>query len=272
MRETTRTHDRLADGATPGLQLRVPGVLPTPVDLFVPQRIVGLSRAPLVIHFMGATWLPRQVVASVPQAVMVAAVHLGSGSAINARPFVDDSTRFTQLLTAIESRLASATGAPQVGDVYLSAWSAGYGAIRQILRTAPNTERVRGILLMDGMHASYRPEGRPLADGGTIDSLDLAPFLPFARQAAAGAKRMLVTHSEVFPGTYASTTETADWLLTRLGLTRTPALEWGPVGMQLLSHARLGGFEVIGFAGNSAPDHVDHLHGLPTFLARLLQP
>ncbi|MBK8249925.1 MAG: hypothetical protein IPK85_21415 [Gemmatimonadetes bacterium] len=272
MRETTRTHERLIDGETPGLQLRIEGVLPTAVDLFVPQRAVGLSNVPLVIHFMGATWLPRQAIASMPQPVMVATIHLGSGSAINARPFVDDSTRFTQLLSAIDSRLASANGAPQVSDLYLTAWSAGYGAIRQILRTAPNAERIRGILLMDGLHASYRPDGRPLADGGTIDSLDLAPFLPFARRAVAGDKRMLITHSEVFPGTYASTTEASDWLLSQLGLPRTPILEWGPVGMQGLSRARAGGFEVIGFAGNSAPDHVDHLHGMAAFLARLLPP
>jgi hypothetical protein len=46
-------------------------------------------------------------------------------------------------------------------------------------------------------------------------------------------------------------------------------LEWGPVGMQQLGEARAGRLLVRGFAGNSAPDHVDHLHGLPEFL-RLL--
>ncbi|MBL8959572.1 MAG: hypothetical protein JNJ98_06960, partial [Gemmatimonadetes bacterium] len=124
MRETTRAHERLLDGETPGLQWRIEGVLPTAVDLFVPQRVVGRSRAPLVIHFMGATWLPRRAVASMPEPVIVAAVHLGSGSAINARPFADDTSRFTKLLSAITSRLASTSGAPQVSDVYLSAWSA----------------------------------------------------------------------------------------------------------------------------------------------------
>jgi hypothetical protein len=42
--------------------------------------------------------------------------------------------------------------------------------------------------------------------------------------------------------------------------------------MQGLSRARAGGFELVGFAGNSAPDHVDHLHGMAAFLARLLPP
>jgi hypothetical protein len=83
-------------------------------------------------------------------------------------------------------------------------------------------------------------------------------------------KRFLVTHSEIFPGTFASTTETADWLLHSLGLRRKPVLRWGPRGMQQLSAVRAGRFELLGFAGNSAPDHIDQLHAMPELLARLL--
>jgi hypothetical protein len=87
-----------------------------------------------------------------------------------------------------------------------------------------------------------------------------------------GEKRFVVTHSEIFPGTFASTTETADWLLSALGLHRTAVLRWGPRGMQQLSEAHAGRFELLGFAGNSAPDHVDQLHAMPEFLARVLKP
>src|SRR5450432_1157784 len=91
-------------------------------------------------------------------------------------------------------------------------------------------------------------------------------FLQFAQDAVAGKKTFLVTHSEIFPGTFASTTETADWLLTRLGLRRTALLAWGPMKTQQLSEARAGQFHLIGFAGNSAPDHVDQFHSLPEYL------
>ena len=70
----------------------------------------------------------------------------------------------------------------------------------------------------------------------------------------------------MFPGTFVSTTEATDYLMGQLGMVRTPVLEWGPLGMQLLSRARRGPFEVLGFAGNSAQDHVDHLHSLFYFL------
>jgi hypothetical protein len=82
----------------------------------------------------------------------------------------------------------------------------------------------------------------------------------------AGRKRVMVTHSEIFPGTYASTTETADYLLQQLHVARRPVLKWGPMGMQQLSDARAGHFLLVGYAGNSAPDHVDQLHSLPVFL------
>jgi hypothetical protein len=36
--------------------------------------------------------------------------------------------------------------------------------------------------------------------------------------------------------------------------------------MQQLSEVHRGGFHVLGFAGNSAADHVDHLHALGEWL------
>ncbi len=101
------------------------------------------------------------------------------------------------------------------------------------------------MLLLDGMHTSYVPEGTELAAGGQLDTTNLAAFAQFARAAVRGEKRFLVTHSEIFPGTYASTTETTDWLLSALRLRRTPLLRWGPRGIQQLSGVRAGRFELL---------------------------
>jgi hypothetical protein len=121
-------------------------------------------------------------------------------------------------------------------------------------------------LLLDGLHTDYIPQGRPLDEGGHIHEEKLLVFIEFARQAVADRKRMIITHSEIFPGTYASTTETADAIIRELGLKRDPVLEWGPVGMQMIARTRQNGLTILGFAGNSAPDHLDHLHGFPFFL------
>jgi len=78
---------------------------------------------------------------------------------------------------------------------------------------------------------------------------------------------VFITHTEIFPGTFASTTETADYLLKQVGLRPKPIVRWGPMGTQELSEARSGNFLMLGFAGNSAPDHVDQLQSLPEFLS-----
>jgi hypothetical protein len=105
--------------------------------------------------------------------------------------------------------------------------------------------------------------------GGVLDTTNLAAFERFARAAIHGEKRFLITHSEIFPGTFASTTETTDWLVEHLGLTRTPVLRWGPRGLQQLSDARSGALEIMGFAGNTAPDHIDQFQAMPELLQRL---
>jgi hypothetical protein len=138
--------------------------------------------------------------------------------------------------------------------------------VRQILRRPEYFALVNNVLLLDGMHTSYVPEGKPLADGGALDPSGLDAFVKFAREAVAGTKSFVFTHSEIFPGTYASTTECADYLLAQLNLQRRALLRAGPMGMQQLSAADAGRFHLRGYAGNSAPDHVDHLQAMPAWL------
>jgi hypothetical protein len=156
-------------------------------------------------------------------------------------------------------------------SITLSGFSAGYGAVREILRQKENFALVRNVLLLDGMHTSYVPEGKPLADGGAIDPSGLDSFIAFAREAVAGRKSLVFTHSEIFPGTYASTTESGDYLLSQLNLKRRAKLRQGPKGMQQLSAVDAGNFHLRGYAGNTAPDHIDHLQAMPVWFALLLR-
>ena len=268
MRETTRAHERLRPRELPGVARSFVGPAGRPVSVRVPSGAdVGLD---LVIHFHGAAWIPEQAVADAGDGSVVAVVNLGAGSGAYDRAFADGAM-FDSLLAGIAREVASVRGVDSpIGRVTLVGFSAGHGAVRAILRDPRHFSRVGAVLLLDGMHTSYVPEARVLADSGTLDTTNLTAFAAFARAAGRGEKRFLVTHSEIFPGTFASTTETADWLLAALGLRRTAVLRWGPRGMQQISEARAGGFELLGFAGNSAPDHVDHLQAMPELLRRLL--
>jgi len=142
----------------------------------------------------------------------------------------------------------SASG-KHVKRIYLTSFSAGYGAVRAVLRNG--SDRIDGILLLDSLHTGYLPDRKPLASGGAIEKEKLEGFVHFAERARNGEKRMIITHSEVFPGTYASTTETADSLLESLGLKPTPVLQWGRTACSKPAKSAPDVCSSLGFAGNT---------------------
>jgi len=256
MVEHTRPHPRLPQATPEGRREKLE--LGT---LFIPTKLKLKSPTPLFVHFHGGTWLP-EVAAARAGNMAVVAIQIGAGSGAYARPF-GDAQLFPRLIAEAETKAGV-----KFSPISLTAWSAGYGAIREILKVPEIYARVDRVLLIDGLHTGY-VGGKPGQGSGQesqIETENLEVFLKFARAATAGRKQMIITHSEIFPGTFASTTETADWLLGQLGLKRKAVMKWGPMRTQQLSEARAGKFLLIGYAGNSAPDHVDQLHSLPEYL------
>ena len=271
MMEETRAHGRMTAKELEGTTRTFTGPAGKPVEVFVPRSARKIETVDLVVHFHGAAWLPKQAVAGLDIPMVVAVVNLGAGSGLYDRSFSDPAA-FDSLLSGVAREVSPGTGKrPRITRVTLVGFSAGHGAIRAIIREPRHFTRVDGILLLDGMHTSYVPEGSLLATGATLDTTNLVAFANFARAATKGEKRFVVTHSEIFPGTFASTTETADWLLKALGLRRTPVLTWGHRGMQQLSEVISGRFELLGYAGNSGPDHIDHLHAMPELLDKTVR-
>ena len=252
MVEHTRAHGRLKEVSPPGR--REPLATGT---LFLPAGVRIVKGSDVLFFFHGGTWLPE--VAAARNRMAVVTVQAGSGSGTYARLF-EDPARFPALLKEAESKAGV-----RFGRVLLGGWSAGCGAIRQILKAPDAYARVSGALMIDGIHTDY-VDGKPGPLESKIGGENLEIWQQLARDAIAGRKRAIVTHSEIFPGTFASTTETADYLLKQLDLRSHPVLKWGPMGLQQLSEARSGKFLLIGYAGNSAPDHVDQLHSLPVYL------
>ena len=271
MQETTRAHERLERLELRGVVDSLSGPGSAMTRIFVPDHDSTDDVATLVIHFHGAAWIAEQSVAALEADAVSAVVNVGAGSVTYDRAFSDPET-FRQLVDSVARTVTERTGRMVRADqVVLTAFSAGHGAVRAILRDPDNFARVGAVLLLDGMHTSYVPERTVLAEGGTLDESNLHAFAELGRAAIAGKKQFVITHSEIFPGAFASTTETADWLITELGLTRQPVLTWGPRGMQQLSEVSSGAFLIQGFAGNSAPDHVDHFHAMPEMLVKLMQ-
>ncbi|HEY9515759.1 MAG TPA: hypothetical protein VIQ74_08785 [Gemmatimonadaceae bacterium] len=270
MVEHTRAHGRIERRELPGIRRTFSGPLGKPVELFIPEGTRHADALQLVVYFHGSPFIPEYAVSRLGHDHVVAVVHLAPGSGAYDRAFSDPLV-YDSLLARISRETGAESGRiATFKTVTLVAFSAGHGAIRAILRDPSHFAQVDAVLLLDGIHSGYVPDGTVLAQGGKLDEKPLETFVSFARAAMRGEKRFLITHSEIFPGTFASTTETTDHLVETLGLTRKPVLRWGPHGMQQLSEARQGRLAILGFAGNSAPDHVDHVQGMPTFLRMLL--
>lgn len=253
MVEHTRVHPRLEKVTPPGRREALE--LGT---LFLPAKLKLKSSTPLLFFFHGGTWLPELAAARSAKTAVIS-IQIGAGSGVYARAF-SDAQRFPNLLREAETK-AGVKFAP----VTLGGWSAGCAAIREILKSPDSYALVQRVLLIDGIHTGYIG-GQPGPLESQLETDNLNIFLQLARDAISGKKQVIIVHSEIFPGTYASTTETADYLLQQLHLTRRPVVKWGPMGTQQLSEVRQGKFLLIGYAGNSAPDHVDQLHSLPQYL------
>jgi hypothetical protein len=266
MSDTTRPHPRASEARPAGKRATL-----SIGELFLPLQFGARAKAALVFHFHGVSWLVEQHVAEAAPHAALVTVNLGAGSGRYAAPFADPG-RFTALVDEAAVAAGTLTGRrPEWSSITLTSFSAGYGAVRAILSAPDAYARVGGVVLADSLHASYLTDAdsaAPRASDLPVDVRDLDVFVRFAADAAAGRKHMWITHSEVYPGTYASTTETANTLLAELHLRRRPVLEQGPLGMQQLSEAGRGRFRLAGFAGNSAPDHLDHLYALGAWLRR----
>lgn len=225
-------------------------------QMIVPNRggLTKDGRFDVMIHFHGHEAVRKEWTQVMDGAVLVG-IDLGIGSAAYADPFRAPST-FRRLLRSVEQGVARHTGRSQakVRKVGLSCWSAGYGAVAQILSQSLGRKLVDTVVVLDGMHTGYL--------GGTrLDRAQLKPFVRYARRAAQGDGLMFISHSSIIPPGYASSTETARYLVRALGGRPRAAKprRADPWGLDLNSRFDRGGLHVRGYDGNDKMDHCAHI-------------
>jgi hypothetical protein len=223
----------------------------------------------LLVHFHGAPTALEPAFERSKNDGVLAVLNLGTGSGR-----YDEAFQFAGAFDALLARTTAVVrdlcpgSKGTVRRVALSAWSAGYGSVFRILEKPDTAARVDAVLLADGLHAGFeygrRNERRPA-------SIQMAPFVAFADEAVAGRKLFALTHSSI--GTpYASTTETANFLLSQLAVERQAAsLPAFRPGMSARSRADSESFHVLGFNGSNEAAHCDHLHAFGETLLPYLQ-
>lgn len=238
--------------------------------LSLPADSTALPPAvPLWFHLHGAPDVVERNLSSLGAPGVLLNVTLPGLSQVYA-DFFADPTVWPRLLGEVEQALSARSGgrARAVGVITVSSFSAGFGGVRQLLRQPVALERIDALVMADSIYCGY--DGDPAAR--RVDVRLMSGFLQFARLAAEGKKRLVISHSAQVPEGYASTTETADYLIAQLRGSRRDENETWEGGLGLRSSHRSGGFEVFGFAGSGPEDHIRHLRNLALFLERARRP
>ena len=172
MRDSTRAHRRSRGGPPPGRRFAVEGGLPRPARAYVPEGALG---GDMLLHFHGAEAAVEYAAYSADPACVAASVNLGAGSGVYERPL-----RAPGAAEALMAALYRDLGRPS--SLWLSGFSAGYGAVAALLDGGVEPA---GVLLLDGLHTGYAPEGRPSAGDRALEEGYLETFLPYARRVLA---------------------------------------------------------------------------------------
>jgi hypothetical protein len=145
-------------------------------------------------------------------------------------------------------------------------FSAGFGGVRELLKQPESVDQIDAIIMADSIYAGFVGE----MEDRKVNSSHMEPFLSFAKQAVAGRKQMIISHTQLFTPEYASTKETAAWLIDGLSGKRIHARKEHPGGMVEWSHFQQGRFHVLEFEGETGEEHMKHLRHIGLFLEMIL--
>lgn len=223
----------------------------------------------VLVHFHGAR-AARIYLAQTALGVSFAGIDVGDGSGPYETAFSSPKA-FEALLASIEKQLKKTSGDERahIRHLGLTAWSAGYGAIREILKQNGDS-RIDAVVLLDGLHASFKPGVRKGGDVSSASSQAVKPIFDFARKALEGRKTFILTHSQVDPVRYPSTSLTADLLLHELGLERVDVADTTGSYAQIAA-VDVKGFHLWSYRGRDERAHCDHLRHISQAVRDVLE-
>ncbi len=190
------------------------------VTLFVPSgyKVPKDGGAEVTLHFHGAAWFVFQEHSRRGNGDPIVAFELGQGSTVYKTPFLE-SGMFAKVLDVVREQLVELDNPSEttISSVNITSFSAGYGAVREIIKQPENVAVIKRIVLGDSSYASLDDEA--LKEGKRVVAQEhVEPWANFARLAMTGEKTLLMTTSEITPNTYAGTYEVARAVAASLGL------------------------------------------------------
>ena len=228
-------------------------------QIFIPDYYVQSGQTyDLVFHLHSASWAAEDEVYKAKANVILFNIHLGAFSS-PYQSYFSQTDRFRAILDQIKSELIQRRILPDSAKVrylILTSFSAGYAGVREILKSDKYYQMITALHLADGLHSNSDP---------TTMDYQMKDFVRFARDAVNKKKIFRLTHSSIPTSGYKSTTETANYLLQKLGLTRNPVNIQDEIGT-MYSRCDSGYFHLRGYLGDTAHDHLKHLYAMHQML------
>lgn len=237
--------------------------------LFIPstyQHRIG-EATDLVVHFHGDPQTFRNNAAYAKLNAVVLTINYSGLSSAYSTPF-SNATSPTLFQSVMDEALTKVRAEADFADsaswdhIAVSSFSAGYGAVREILKNATYRNAIDSLLAADSLYATTAGDLTPL-DSQMVD------YKTFAAMAKNGQKTFLYSHSQVLTYTYENTGECGDELMQSLGITASAYNVNGLGDLDFYRHAKSGNFELWGALGADGDSHLEHLRYIGEFLEEL---
>lgn len=222
------------------------------------------SVADLLVHFHGDPQTMWNNAKYARLNTIIVTVNYSGLSSAYSTPF-SNASLFQSLLDEALTKVRQQADIPdnlQWDRLGVSSFSAGYGAVREILKSASYRNQIDALLAADSLYATTAGDGTPL-DSQMVD------YKTFATLAKNGQKTFLFSHSQVPTYTYESTGECGDELMQHLGLSATPFNANGLGTLNFYRQAHSGNFHLWGALGTDGDSHLEHLRYIGQFLKEL---
>lgn len=217
--------------------------------------------ADVLVHFHGDPQTFYNNAAYAKLNAILVTVNYNGLSGVYTTPF-SDADLFRDVL---DEALAKIRAQPDISDALnwdqlaVSSFSAGYGAVREILKSPTYRNDIDILLAADSLYATTA------SDGTSLDS-QLVDYKTFATLAKNGQKTFVYTHSQVPTPDYESTAEVGDELLQHLNIGAGPADYNGLGTLHFYRGAAWGKFSLWGASGTDGDAHLEHLRYIGEYL------
>jgi hypothetical protein len=234
----------------------------TRATLFIPDSSSATDSKQLCIHFHTAEWFVIQEYQRAKVSHPVLIFNLGQGSTTYARPFSQKGALKPFLDQTIQLTKRS------ISSLNLTSFSAGYGAVRNLIQDQSVLNQINTVILCDSSYAGFsEPATR------TILPEHLDVWQPLIDRAVKKELTFVLTTSEITPDSYAGTWEVANALVLKNNGDMQAANKDFPATQDptypLLRTFSKGNWHVWSYSGTDAGAHTTHPRHLADILVQL---